>query len=98
MANAGKIVIIAALDGTFSRQPFGNILNVIPIAEDVIKLNAVCKRCLSESAAFTARLSTETQVQLIGGEEKYESLCRQCYHSFSSKKREHIEPCGHIIM
>jgi thymidine kinase len=42
MANKNKIVIIAALDGTFQRKPFGNILNLIPKAEKVTKLNAVC--------------------------------------------------------
>jgi thymidine kinase len=28
----GKIVIVAALDGTFQRKPFGNIINLLPIA------------------------------------------------------------------
>lgn len=34
-ANEGKIVIIAALDGTFQRQPFRSILELIPLAEEV---------------------------------------------------------------
>jgi len=32
LANSGKVVIIAALDGTFQRKPFGNILNLVPMA------------------------------------------------------------------
>lgn len=32
MANSGLIVIVAALDGTFQRKGFGNILNLLPIA------------------------------------------------------------------
>jgi thymidine kinase len=32
LANAGKIVIVAALDGTFQRKSFGNIINLLPIA------------------------------------------------------------------
>ncbi len=35
-ANEGKIVIIAALDGTFQRQPFNSILELIPLAEEVL--------------------------------------------------------------
>lgn len=31
-ANQGKIVVIAALDGTFERKAFGNIINLIPMA------------------------------------------------------------------
>ena len=60
MANKGKTVIVAALDGTFQRkvcavlccavlcsrvQPFGNVLELVPLAEEVTKLNAVCVHC-----------------------------------------------------
>ena len=45
LANKGKIVMIAALDGTFQKKPFGNILGLIPIAESVKKLSAVCVYC-----------------------------------------------------
>jgi len=55
LANNGLVVIIAALDGTFQRKPFGNILNLIPLAETVSKLSAVCIDCGNE-AAFTKRI------------------------------------------
>lgn len=32
MADLGINVLIAALDGTFQRKPFGNIINLLPIA------------------------------------------------------------------
>eukprot|EP00456_Euglypha_rotunda_P016520 TRINITY_DN15474_c0_g1_i2.p1 TRINITY_DN15474_c0_g1~~TRINITY_DN15474_c0_g1_i2.p1 ORF type:complete len:242 (+),score=20.43 TRINITY_DN15474_c0_g1_i2:108-833(+) len=78
MANQGKVVIVAALDGTFERKPFGSILNLIPLAEQVIKLSAVCMIC-NEEAAFTKRLSEETKVEVIGGQDKYISTCRRCF-------------------
>ena len=34
-ANMGKIVIVAALDGTFKRKPFNQILQLVPLAEEV---------------------------------------------------------------
>lgn len=34
-ANAGKTVIVAALDGTFQRKPFNQILQLVPLAEEV---------------------------------------------------------------
>ena len=31
MANKGKIVLVAALDGTFQRKPFYYILSLVPL-------------------------------------------------------------------
>lgn len=62
LANLGKIVIVAALDGTFQRVGFGNILNLIPLAESVVKLNAVCMVCFG-NASFTKRTCNETKVK-----------------------------------
>lgn len=61
MANRGKIVIVAALDGTYQRVGFGNILSLVPLAESVIKLTAVCMSCFSE-AAYTKRIGQEKEV------------------------------------
>lgn len=78
MANFGKIVIVAALDGTYQRKPFGNILQLVPLAEHVIKLTAVCMNCYKE-AAYTKRKGSETAVEVIGGADKYMAVCRSCY-------------------
>lgn len=45
-----------------SVQPFGNILNLVPLAESVVKLNAVCMQCFKE-AAYTKRLGAEKEVR-----------------------------------
>lgn len=79
MANCGKIVVVAALDGTFERKPFGSILNLIPLSESVVKLSAVCNTCFRE-AAFTKRISEETEVEVIGGCDKYLAVCRRCFY------------------
>lgn len=79
MANAGKVVIVAALDGTFQRKPFGSILELIPMAEDVTKLTAVCVMCQG-SASFSKRIGDEKEIELIGGEDKYIAVCRSCYN------------------
>ncbi|KAM6403455.1 thymidine kinase, cytosolic [Rhynochetos jubatus] len=78
LANAGKTVIVAALDGTFQRKAFGSILNLVPLAESVVKLNAVCMECYRE-ASYTKRLGAEREVEVIGGADKYHSVCRACY-------------------
>lgn len=78
MANKGKIVIVAALDGTFKREEFGNILKLIPLAEKVKKLKAICKLCYG-NASFSKRINDDQNLEVIGGAEIYMSVCRKCY-------------------
>lgn len=78
MANAGKVVIIAALDGDYRRKPFGRVLELVPMAEKIDKLTAVCMSCFTD-AAFTKRTIAATQIELIGGAEAYSPVCRACY-------------------
>ncbi|KAI3384957.1 hypothetical protein SNEBB_005133 [Seison nebaliae] len=88
-----KIIIVAMLDGTYEREKFGNCLQLIPKAEKVEKLSAICMRCFSEKAAFTQRLTDETSIELIGGTEKYASVCRSCYFlkgEISQPKHRHV--------
>jgi len=78
LANEGKTVIVAALDGTFQREGFGRILELVPKAEHVIKLTAVCMNCYND-AAFTKRFSEDTTIEVIGGSEMYSATCRDCH-------------------
>lgn len=78
LADMGKTVIIAALDGDFRRKPFPNIATLFPLAEKVDKVNAVCK--CGDDASFTLRTVKCSQREVIGGKEMYEAVCRNCYH------------------
>lgn len=78
-ANSGKIVIVSGLDSTFQRKPFGDILQLIPIAEKIEKLTAVCQKC-GEDASFSKRTIKSDEVELIGGSDKYIAVCRTCYY------------------
>lgn len=72
LANKGKIVIVAMVDGDFSRKPIKKILNLIPIAEHVIKLTAVCSNCYRD-AAFSKIIRKKDEVS------EFIAVCRQCY-------------------
>ncbi|XP_056137072.1 thymidine kinase, cytosolic [Lampris incognitus] len=89
MANLGKTIIVAALDGTFQRKPFGNILSLVPLAESVVKLNAVCMQCYKE-AAYTKRLGAEKEVEVIGGADMYQAVCRKCYGGLMVDKENNV--------
>ena len=57
------MVIIAALDGTYQRQPFTSVLALLALAETVEKLHAVCDGCGAD-AGFTQRLGCENAVKV----------------------------------
>jgi hypothetical protein len=74
----GKIVIISALDATYKRDGFDNILQLIPKAEKVKKLTSICRGC-NKNASFTFRTIESEQLELIGSNESYMPLCRPCF-------------------
>lgn len=79
----GKIVICAGLDGDLNRNKFGYLLDLIPQAEIVKKLQAICAKC-GTTASFTQRhnvnnSSKKNDVVLVGGQETYIPVCRACY-------------------
>lgn len=69
-------IYICGLDGDYKQQPFPNckLLDLIPFASSVIKLNAICSYCKNK-AAFTKRLIKSTDIVLIGGVESYQPVC-----------------------
>lgn len=76
----GKKVYVCGLDGDSNRKKFGEILDIIPIADKVVKLNALCSLCKNGTkAAFTLRLTQETS-QILIGSDCYKPVCRNCYN------------------
>ena len=53
-------IIVAGLDGTFQRTPFGHMLCLIPHAEEVLRLSALCIRCGDGTKAiYSKRIVTD---------------------------------------
>ncbi len=77
----GKDVVVVGLDGDSDRKPFGQILDLVPLADEVMRLTSLCKRCGDGTAAiFTALVSGVKGEQVcVGGAEKYEPMCRLHY-------------------
>lgn len=73
-------VIIAGLDGDFNREPIGDILELIPFADQVIKKNAICGYIdCNNNAIFTYKKSNDNSIVDVGSNEKYMSMCRTHY-------------------
>ncbi|MBW8349997.1 thymidine kinase [Bacillus sp. IITD106] len=81
LADSGHRVIIAGLDQDFRGEPFGPMPNLMAIAENVTKLQAVCAVCGSP-ASRTQRLINgepacyDDPIILVGASEAYEARCR----------------------
>ncbi len=82
-----KDVICVGLDGDADRKPFGEILDLIPYCDSVVKKTAFCRRCATPTPAlFTYRKfqSVSTCQISVGGAEQYEPLCRKHYLNYGS--------------
>lgn len=77
-ANNGKVVIVSSLQGTFLRGVFPNIISLIPKCEKIKKLTAICKLC-KQNASFTFRTANKDSQKMIGGDDMYMPLCRDCH-------------------
>jgi len=76
-----KNIIVSGLDGDFKRQPFGKILDLIPMADSVTKLTAYCTICKDGTLApFTKRITNEKE-QIVIGSSNYIAVCRKCFNS-----------------
>ena len=84
LANSGYRVIVAGLDQDFRGLPFGRVPELMAIAEQVTKLQAVCSVC-GAPASRTQRLiddrpaSFYDPIILVGASESYEPRCRHCH-------------------
>ena len=76
LANLGKRVIVAGLDMDSRGKPFGQVPMIMAIAEEVLKLTAVCEKC-GEPATHTYRFTEDkTEQVLVGAGEHYQARCR----------------------
>ena len=69
--------ILCGLDSDFKIEQFGELLDLIPYATTVTKMQGKCHIC-NKSSLFTHRLTNECE-QVVIGTTNYIPLCRKCY-------------------
>ncbi len=79
LAQRGVRVIVAGLDMDYLGKPFGQMPNLLAIADYITKLHAICMKCGSIANISYRKTSAEGQV-LLGEKEIYEPRCRKCIH------------------
>lgn len=87
LLNIGKIVIVAGLDRDFQSKPFYVTANLMAMAEEVVKLRAVCSGCGGD-AWGTYRLAGGTDRHVLGAEGMYTPLCRKCFTAKTKRNEE----------
>jgi thymidine kinase len=78
LVHQGKRVILAGLDTTFTGEPFPPVPELLAIADEVIKLSAVCMVC-GGPAIHTQRLGSNQELVVVGAAGVYEARCRACF-------------------
>lgn len=87
-------IVASGLNGDAEQRPFGQVLDLIPLAEDVIHLTALCLRCNDGTPAhFSVRKPaprTEESaahargIVHIGGADEYMAVCRAHLSPYSA--------------
>ena len=80
LAQQGKRVIIAGLDMDYTGKPFGPIPNIMATADHVTKVRAICMSC-GNPALYSHRKTNDNSLVQLGQKEKYQPLCRTCFHT-----------------
>lgn len=79
LALRGIRVIVAGLDMDYLGKPFGQMPNLLAIADYITKLHAICMKCGNIANVSYRKVGGENQV-MPGEKETYEPRCRKCYH------------------
>jgi thymidine kinase len=78
LAARGYRVICAGLDLDFRAQPFGPMPTLLALADEVMKIHAICTVC-GAPATRSQRLSASKERVLLGETDAYEARCRGHY-------------------
>ena len=77
LALKGIRVIVAGLDMDYLGKPFGQMPNLLAVADYITKLHAICVRC-GNIANISYRKTADAGQVSLGEKDIYEPRCRQC--------------------
>ena len=90
LLEAKKYVIVGSLIADFKGNKFGNIYDLIPICDDIKRLQAYCGICAKDKkyrvAIYSKRMNESEETIEIGGSEKYMPVCREHFDNTDKEK------------
>lgn len=87
LAMRGVRVIVAGLDMDYLGRPFGQMPNLLAIADYITKLHAICVQC-GNIANVSYRKTAEGGQVLVGEKDIYEPRCRVCAQKGAEEKAQ----------
>lgn len=87
LADRGVRVIASGLDMDFRGEPFGPMCVLLAVADEVVKLRAICARCGRDASRSQRLVDGEpapplAPTILVGAQESYEARCRHCHEVY----------------
>jgi len=82
MIDGGAHVMASGLDTVYDGTPFGQVPNLLAVADRVLKLDAVCVVCGASATRSQIKVPVPENPPpgfFVGGDEKYEARCRDCH-------------------
>lgn len=84
LLNEGRKIIVGGLDLDFRSESFGAMGDLLALADNVVKLNAICARCGTDTYCITQRLINDQPAHyndplIMVGDQEYEPRCRKCH-------------------
>ena len=86
LAARGVRVIVAGLDMDYKGKPFGQMPQLLAIADYITKLHAICVKCGNIASVSFRKAASQSQV-LLGEKQEYEPRCRKCYQEGISQQQ-----------
>jgi len=78
-----KHIIIATLIADYKGNKFGKVFDLIPICDEVVRLESYCIECSKQkkinNAIYSKRITKNKESIDIGGSDKYIAVCREHY-------------------
>ena len=72
-----KEICFAGLLATSENKMFKETINLLPYCENIIKLNGICS--CGEIANYSLYKGKKEEEIIVGDEDKYSCVCKECY-------------------
>lgn len=93
LVHMGKRILIAGLDTTFTGEPFEPIPDLMAVADEVVKLSAVCMMC-GAPAIHTQRIGGSQELVVVGAAGLYEARCRAHFEPYVDSEQMELPALG----